>query len=287
MLSVAVLVGCAATAVPEPAPSANSTAPVRTVEPEATVVPDGAVEAQQRVDDAALAAQAADRTGGVGVAVLDVAEGVLAGERADEPFYAASTVKILVAVDVLAQRADGVPVGEAERELLRAALGPSSDPAMNQLWTQFDGIGAISRVSEDAGLTGTTAPQDVSQWGNTLMTPTDVATLYRYVLTELEDADRELIIGAMSAATPVATDGFDQSFGLLAAGASATKQGWSCCLDGEVQLNSSGLVTGAGDEGTVVVLLSSQPRAPGYDGARAVLDAMAAAALESLATATA
>lgn len=238
--------------------------------------------AEQRVQEALGVATAADPGGALAVAVLDVSDGVAAGgPRTGEPFPAASMVKLLVAVDILDQRRAGVAVDAEDVGRLRAALGPSDDEAMNQLWTDFDGPGAVARVTDRLGLTATVAPEEPSQWGETLVSATDMAILYRHVLTGLPEPDRTLLVDALSAATLRASDGFDQEFGLLAAGAVATKQGWSCCPDGMRQLHSAGVVPGAeGTEGTVVVLLSTLPA--GDDGLRALVDGAAAAAVRSL-----
>ena len=75
------------------------------------------------------------------------------------------------------------------------------------------------------------------------------------------------------AATPIASDGFDQEFGVFGTlPGAAVKQGWMCCLAGQRHLHSMGVVGGR-----VVVLLSEVPSSVGYDRAKAALDAAAAA----------
>ncbi|MGH3978109.1 MAG: serine hydrolase [Pseudonocardiaceae bacterium] len=219
----------------------------------------------------------------VAVAVLDRATGeTAAGSAAGAPLYSASLVKILVAVDVLQRRRGGLAVHEDDIALIRRALGPSDDQAMNALWVRFDGYGAVGRVAGQLDLAETRVPQDPSQWGEAEMSASDVVRLYDHVLTGLPAADRELIMGAIGAAPPVATDGFDQTFGLLEPhGPPVTsKQGWMCCLDGRITLHSAGTLDT--ERRFVVALLSSQPRAAGYESARATLTAAADATRAAL-----
>ncbi len=213
----------------------------------------------------------------LGVAVLDRRTGQTAiGAAGAAPMYAASLTKIMVALDVLAMRRGGVPVLPADLDLIRRALGPSDDQAMNALWIRFDGHGAVTRVASRLGLRETRPPEDPSHWGEALTSARDVVALYQHLLTELPVADRDLLVGALAAAPPVATDGFDQVYGLLAGepGRSAvSKQGWMCCQDGRITLHSAGLPHRA--DPYVVALLSSVPSAVGYDGARTMLTAAA------------
>ena len=65
------------------------------------------------------------------------------GDRGTEPFYTASLAKVVVAIDMLdRRRLDGLTITDEDIGLLRRALGPSDDSAMNALWTKFDGQGA-------------------------------------------------------------------------------------------------------------------------------------------------
>ena len=229
----------------------------------------------------ALAATAPEAT--VGVAVRDRHTGETAiGAAGALPMYAASLAKIVVAIDVLERRRAGLPVGPQHVGLIRRALGPSDDEAMNTLWVRFDGNGAVARVAARLGLTETRPPQDPSQWGEAVLSARDVVKLYDHVLSGMAPEDRELIVGALAAAPRIATDGFDQAFGLVAgAPAGASKQGWMCCVAGQITLHSAG-VTGPGRR-FVVALLSSQPRGVGYGGARATVTAVADAVRAPLA----
>ena len=219
----------------------------------------------------------------VGVAVRDRHTGETAiGAAGALPMYAASLVKIVVAIDVLERRRAGLPVGPQHVGLIRRALGPSDDEAMNTLWVRFDGHGAVARVAARLGLPETRAPQDPSQWGEAVLSARDVVKLYDHVLSGMAPEDRELIIGALAATPPIATDGFGQAFGLLAgAPPAASKQGWMCCQAGQITLHSTGIPEPG--RRFVVALLSSQPRGVGYDGARATVTDVADAVRTPLA----
>jgi hypothetical protein len=222
---------------------------------------------------AAIAAVDELRAGRVDVtlaaAVADGATGKFVGTvSATEPMYSASLVKIVLAVDLLQRRRSGLAVGPEDLALLRRALGPSDDQAMNLLWTAFDGPAAVVRVAHQLELTATRPPADPSQWGESLVSARDMVVLITHVL-RMPAWERELIMGALATAPPIAADGFDQAFGLQAAAPDpsvAVKQGWMCCPDDRITLHSAGTI---GEQRRfVVALLSSHPAGQGYDAAR-------------------
>ena len=238
------------------------------------------------------AVDAAEATAGssteLAVAVLDRSTGELAvGSRGEEPFYTASLSKLVVTVDVLdRRRLEGLTVTDADLALFRRALGPSDDSAMSALWERFDGQGAMARVSKRLGLAHTTAPRRFGQWGEVEVSAVDYVKIWRYVLDEMPEADRDLLLSDMQAAPATAKDGFDQAFGLLSpavrgdgSGAIA-KQGWMCCFSGRYYLHSAGAV--GADRRFLVALLTRDPRQGGWDAARAQLDAVATAAVAKL-----
>jgi hypothetical protein len=240
-------------------------------------------------DAVAAAESAAAGSTQLGVAVLDRATGELAvGGRGAEQDYTASLSKLVLAVDMLERRRfDGLVVAEPDLALLRRALGPSDDNAMNVLWTRFDGAGSAGRVSARLHLAATSAPQNPSQWGEMQISAADYVRIWGHVLTGMPAEDRDLLLSAMDAAPPTATDGFDQAFGLLssavdgpgAAGAVA-KQGWMCCFSGQYYLHSAGAV--GPDRRFLMTLLTRQPSSAGWAAARQELDRIATAAVQAL-----
>ncbi|GAA4842890.1 hypothetical protein GCM10023201_36730 [Actinomycetospora corticicola] len=226
------------------------------------------VQAAVEAADATVTRRGAD----VGIAVLDRSTGALAlNDEADDAMNSASLSKLLTAIDLLDRGAAGrVEVTAADRRLVRAALGPSDDPAMNALWTRFGGQSGITRVVERLGLEDTAVPADPSQWGEVQLSARDMTTVFRHVLETMAPGDRDLLLGAMSRAPATASDGFDQAFGLLDPDGRgvAAKQGWLCCLKSSVDLHSTGVLDPEGRY--VVAVLSNQPF--GYAAARAVVD---------------
>lgn len=210
----------------------------------------------------------------IGVAVQDRTTGkVFAGKYADQQFYAASVVKLFLITEILTQREAGqAQVSATDVSLMQRALSASDDNAMDALWEQFDGPALISDLISALDLTETTAPTDTAQWGETLISARDTITVYDYVLTRLDTADRELILDALAAATPSGADGFDQSFGLLDRSltpAAKAKQGWMS-YGPEYLLHTTGLL--GSDNRYVVAVLTSQPAAAGWDAARSTDD---------------
>jgi hypothetical protein len=245
---------------------------------------------QRGLARAAVTAAEAQASSGtqLGVAVLDRTTGELAvGERGHEPFYTASLSKLILIVDVLdRRRTEGLDVSDADLQLFARALGPSDDSAMSALWEKFDGAGAPARVSARLGLEGTSAPRRFGQWGEVEVTPADYATLWKYVLDDMPDADRDLVLSDMKAAPSTAKDGFNQAFGLLSpeirgdGSASVAKQGWMCCFSGQYYLHSAGVLEP--EERFVVVLLTRQPRSKGWPGARSEQTGIATKAVVGL-----
>lgn len=162
----------------------------------------------------------------VGLAVLDLQTDQAVSEQGDKPFYSASLSKLIIAVDALQQQLSG-----EDQDLIQRALSTSDDNAMDVLWTRFDGVDAIGRVAAAAGLTGTHAPDDPSQWGEVVITANDMVRLYHYILGS---PARDAVVAALSSAPATAADGFDQAFGLLGVTGVYAKQGWMYYLPSDV-----------------------------------------------------
>lgn len=223
----------------------------------------------------------------LGVAVLDVNTGELvAGSDGERRFMAASLTKLILAVDILDQhRAEGRPLDAEDRDLVGRALSSSDDNAMNALWGRHDGAGGVGRVADRLGLTASLPPGSAEMWGDAEVTAADMAGLCRYVLRDMAPEDAAVIVGALSAAAPVATDGFAQDYGLLHQGASPrhyAKQAWVEYAPAGYLLHSVGVAydTRTG-HAYAVALLSIQPYTSGQE-ARDRLSSVAAAAMAVL-----
>ena len=182
----------------------------------------------------------------VGFAVMDLQTGQVVSEQGDKPFYSASLAKLILATDALQQ-----PLSEEDQDLIHRALSVSDDDAMDVLWERFDGMDAIGRVATEAGLTGTHAPDDPSQWGEVVITANDMVRLYHYILGS---PVRDTIVADLSSAQATAADGFDQQFGLLGVSGVYAKQGWMFYLPSEVYLHSAGVL---GNRYAVAVLTTN------------------------------
>ncbi|MFQ1003316.1 serine hydrolase [Modestobacter sp. SSW1-42] len=235
-----------------------------------------------RVDAPALLAQVAAAAGpaeaSVEVVVLDAAgRTLLATPTADRPVLSASLVKVLVAQQLLAREAAGVvELGPSDVPRLERAVTASDDPATSQLWDLHDGAALVTSAAASFGLTGTAPPDRAGQWGESVTTAADVARFLAALAEDPGAPGAAAVLDWMRAATPVAADGFDQRFGLLAGGTppgTAVKQGWMCCVAGQRQLHSAGVLP----DGRVVVVLAEAPTATSWAAlVRAVDEATAA-----------
>lgn len=217
------------------------------------------------MSDIAAAGGASD----VGVAVLDLQTDQAVSEQGDKPFYSASLSKLILAVDALQQQ-----LSDEDRDLIRRALSASDDNAMDVLWTRFDGMDAIGRVAAAAGLTGTHAPDDPSQWGEVVITANDVVRLYHHILGS---PARDAVVAALSSAPATAADGFDQAFGLLGVTGVYAKQGWMYYLPSDVYLHSAGVLDGR----YAVAVLTTSPTGS-WTTARESINAVTSAVLAKL-----
>ncbi|MFB7717023.1 hypothetical protein [Nocardia sp. NPDC056100] len=222
------------------------------------------------------AIQAASPGSTVGIDVVDIGSGaVLADLNADQQFYTASVVKLLIALDELKSQnwqADSDTAAE-----LTQMLATSDDDIADTLWDADGGGDIVTRMADLIGLPGTQAPEDNAQWGETLTTPQDVVKLLDYLNDTVPLPARTLILSAMRGATQISADGTDQYFGIpdgLTGDAWAVKQGWMS-LDDSTTLDTTGLVaaTPGGPLRYAVVVLTTQPADMSWSAAGAALTA--------------
>jgi beta-lactamase family protein len=264
------------------APAPTTSTPPRTTSPSTPMPAPVPVVPPHAVVDAAQAALPRGMT--LSVAVLDVTTGQLAeGGNARRSYISASLSKLIVVVDMLdRRRAEGLPITDADLELVGRALRSSDDGAMNVLWGRFDGMGAIRRVAGKLGLSSTRPPGDPREWGDTMVTAGDFARMYQHIVRDMAPEDRSTIVTALAAAAPAATDGFAQHFGLLRQGASAqlyAKQAWVPYRPAGYLLHSAGVAHDTRTGHAYAITLLSIQSSIGEAGARDRLSAVAAAAL--------
>ncbi|WP_433659162.1 serine hydrolase [Nocardia sp. CA-128927] len=197
----------------------------------------------------------------VGIDVVDLSSGtVLVGLNLDQQFYTASVVKLLIALDALNQQ--GWQPDSDTAAQIHTMLSASDDNIADVLWDENGGDSIVTRMIDAIGLTGTRPPDDPTQWGETLTTARDVATIYRFLTSTVPEPARDLVVGALRDASEISADGTDQYFGIpdgLTGLSWAVKQGWMS-LDTSTTLDTTGLV---GPSATqlpyAVVVLTSQP----------------------------
>ncbi|RMI35214.1 hypothetical protein EBN03_02670 [Nocardia stercoris] len=246
------------TTTTEAAPPAETTAPATTSAPATSAQPAPTGIAQQMADAVNAVSPGSD----IGIEVVDTQTGtVLAALNTDKQFYTASVVKLMIALDDLQSR-DWQPDPDREA-LIRRMLEASDDDIANQLWDTNGGTAIVDRTVALVGLTGTQAPDDQYEWGETRTTPADVVTLYQYIESKIPSRDRALILGSLRGTNEIAGDGTNQFFGIpsgLTGHSWAIKQGWMT-LDDSTTLDTTGLV-GVDPEYPLryaVVLLTQQP----------------------------
>lgn len=209
---------------------------------------------------------------------------VLTSQNTDRQFASMSVVKLLIALDSLAGDNWATP-DHTTRQKLHHMLADSNDDIANNLWTANGGPAIVTRMVGLLGFTGTQPPEDPSRWGDTLITPQDIVTVYRYITDQLPGPSRDFLLGALAAAPQTAADGFDQYFGIpdgMPSTTWAVKQGWGIS-GSQAVMNSTGLV-GTGLRYIVIVLASAS--ADSYSTVPAVVTA-GASALAGLIDATA
>ncbi|MGH3514225.1 MAG: hypothetical protein ACRDRB_18410, partial [Pseudonocardiaceae bacterium] len=220
-----------------------------------------------------------------GFEVLDLQAGaVLTSHNAGQQFAAMSVVKLLIALDALARNNYETPDGATPQDI-HQMLADSDDEIANRFWTAGGGPAIVTRMVGQLGLTGTEPPDDPGEWGDTLITPQDMVTVYRYITEQVPGADRDLLLGALGDAPRIAADGFNQYFGIpdgMPHTTWAIKQGWGTS-GSQAVMDSTGLV--GTDLRYVVVVLASAP-ANSYSTVPAVVTA-GAGALAALVSAAA
>ncbi|MBJ7453433.1 MAG: LppW family protein [Blastococcus sp.] len=195
---------------------------------------------------------------------------LVSNAQADQPRYAASLVKIPLVSRLLALDAAGaLTLSPYDLSLMQRAVTSSSDAAMSALWVRYDGARLVAETAAALGLTATAPPAAAGQWGQAWTSASDTAAVLATLPLALEADDAATLLGWMRSTTPVAADGFDQRFGLLAGAADgvAAKQGWMCCVDDRRQLHSAGVL----GDGRVVVLMGDFPAATSWAQASAAL----------------
>lgn len=215
------------------------------------------------------AVTAASRGTSVGFVLYDRESGKeLASLDADRPYYTASVVKLLIAIDEV--RSDGgwaLPDADTVEDLTDMLEG-SNDAIASMFWERNGGTAIVTRTAALIGLSHTTPPADPTQWGMAKTTASDVVATYEYLLDAIPDDVAAPLLAALGNARNPADDGWDQHFGIpdgLPGRSWQIKQGWMI-LRNALVLNTTGVVGNR----YVVALLTQQPPVSSAKGRAAV-----------------
>lgn len=172
--------------------------------------------------------------------------------NSDRQFRSASVVKLLIAIAELRG-----PAGDTER--VTEMLVYSNNQIASTLWVENGWDQLVTRLSDVIGLRDTEPPADRGMWGNTLLSARDVVRIYRFIMTDLPENIREVIVQALASTAEHATDGWYQYFGIPDGIGRpwAVKQGWSNS-GAKLVVHTTGLV-GRYYRYVVVVLLEAEP----------------------------
>ncbi|MFI9722799.1 hypothetical protein ACIHFE_24600 [Streptomyces sp. NPDC052396] len=213
-----------------------------------------------------------------GIAVFDRRSGTFSHRlNTDLRFRSASVVKLLIALDRLADFRTPEGISRDERQRLGLMLRSSDDGVASRYWESEGGPAVLTRTAGRLGLRGLRPPppEFPGHWGYTGLTAADTVRIYRHLLEDAPGWVRELVLGELRAATPLGTDGFDQRFGIPSAFRRpwAVKQGWSG-FGGprEPVLHTTGTV--GEDDRCVVAVLTRHPAGTGYRTAGARVTAL-------------
>jgi hypothetical protein len=212
----------------------------------------------------------------VGFEVFDRQAGIMVtNQNAGQRFASMSVVKLLIALDAMASHNWATP-DDATQQELGQMLADSDDEIADELWAGGGGPAIVTRMVSLLGLTGTQPPGDPGEWGDTLITPQDIVTVYRYITGQLSTPERNLVLDALGRAPQIAADGFDQYFGIpdgMPHITWAIKQGWGTS-GSQAVMNSTGLV---GTDMRYVVVVLAAASANSYSTVPAVVTAGAGA----------
>ncbi|MCZ2829934.1 hypothetical protein O2W14_13930 [Modestobacter sp. VKM Ac-2986] len=208
---------------------------------------------------AEVGAAAAEAGATVNAVVVDAAgRTLLETPTADREVYTASLVKLFLVQQLLVREAAGPSAFDpGDRLRMERAITVSDDEAMSILWDRYSGDALVSLAVTQFELDGSGA-SSTGQWGESTTSATDLARFLGTLSRDRQVPGAEALLGWMRAAEPVADDGFDQRFGLLADGVApgaAVKQGWMCCVDDLRHLHSVGVLP----DGRVVVVVAEAP----------------------------
>ncbi|RBY91729.1 hypothetical protein DQ244_10600 [Blastococcus sp. TBT05-19] len=206
----------------------------------------------------------------VAIAMLDQRTGEYRnnGAAATTRIESASVMKVFIAEHLLNRRDRGqIRLSATDMNDMAAMLRDSANAPANRFWSTYGANGIVQDVINRYGLTQTGLTSNPRYWGNTLITAHDMVVFYRRLMDGsggLSAGSRDWIVDQMRQSTMYG-DGGRQFFGLHDGlpreGAIAQKQGWMCCVNGDIFRHSSGFVGHVNRY--ILVVLSREPSSRG------------------------
>ncbi|WP_156935277.1 hypothetical protein [Pseudonocardia spinosispora] len=273
VVCAALAAGCAPPPVPIEPPAASAAAA-------ASCAGGWTCEQQQRFDAVrAYSSKVVGPRGALSVVFTDRLTGQSwrTGPTA-QPGWTASTVKLAIAADLLAERGAGrIVLAEQDQHDMDAMLNSSDEAATDRLWRKFGGEPMLARFRDRFGMPGLHFVPGFSRsayWGFVKCTVDDLAALTAYVLDRTAPADRAYLVAALRGVAP------NQRWGVWAAGPAqqpGNKNGWSDEVDpyGKHWVANSVGFAGEGERYAVAVMYQLDPAATLDDGAHTVSDVVA------------
>jgi len=238
----------------------------------ALLLPGGGIARADSWQDRVRAGHAAAAARGttIEIAMLDRVTGQYRdnGPAAHTRIESASVMKVFIAEHLLHRRDLGqIRLSATDMGDMARMLRESLDAPASRFWGRFGANAIVQDVIRRYGLTETRVTSNVRYWGNTLITAHDMVVFYRRMMdgsAGLSAASRDWIVAQLRAST-VQGDGGRQFFGLHDGlpreQVIAQKQGWMCCVNGNIYRHSTGF-TGP-DSRFVVVVLTREPSSRG------------------------
>ncbi|GAA1807990.1 hypothetical protein HC028_21490 [Planosporangium flavigriseum] len=200
-----------------------------------------------------------------------------AGEL-DRPAWAASTIKLAMAVNLLERARNGeIKLDSAARKNIADMLEGSSDAAADVLWDKFGNEAFVPWFQQQYGMAKLEFPAGaVRRWNHLKCAPDDLLHLIGFVLDRADPTDRDYLMAAMRRA------GTSQRWGAWAAGdpnRPGVTNGWSLETDDQAKhwVTHSVGFAGPGAEYAVVIMFDQPPGATLDTGVHTVSDIIATA----------
>jgi hypothetical protein len=198
-----------------------------------------------------------------------------AGE-VDRPSWAASTVKLAMAANLLERARSGeIKLDTTARKNIADMLETSSDGAADALWDRFGKDASVPWFQQQYGMAKLEFPAGaVRRWNHLKCVPDDLLHLVSYLLDRADAADRDYLMAAMRRTGAV------QHWGVWAAGdpnQPGAANGWTLATDDKARHWVTHSVGFAGpDTRYAVVIMFDQPPGATLDtGVHTVSDVIA------------